>query len=76
MCKKNEKKSDFFTICVSKNEKIYLLYNFKFFNCIFRSARRQDVKKEIVKMVLEMGLIQTKQLMKVNGLEHKSKVKE
>ena len=35
-----------------------------------------DVKKEIVKMVMVNGFIPIKQLMKVNGLQQKNKVKE
>ena len=36
----------------------------------------QDVKKEIVKMVMANGFIQIKQLMKDNGLEQKNMGKE
>jgi hypothetical protein len=36
----------------------------------------QDVKKEIVKMVLVNGFIPIRQLMKANGLQQKKKVKE
>ena len=36
----------------------------------------QDVKKEIVKMVLASGFIQITQLMKGIGLVHKNMVKE
>ena len=35
-----------------------------------------DVKKEIVRMVMVNGFIPIKQLMKVNGLQQKNKVKE
>ena len=35
-----------------------------------------DVKKEIVRMVMANGFIPIKQLMKVNGLQQKNKVKE
>ena len=36
----------------------------------------QDVKKEIVKMVMANGFIQIKQLMKDNGLQQKNMGKE
>ena len=35
-----------------------------------------DVNKEIVRMVMVNGFIPIKQLMKVNGLQQKKKVKE
>ena len=53
---------------------IFVFLSFLISSTVLLEVR--GVKKEIVKMVLVNGFIQTKQLMKENGLQQKNRVKE
>ena len=57
-------------------KKLLLFILFSFLISSLYLPEALDVKKEIVRMVMANGFIPIKQLMKVNGLQRKNKVKE